>query len=51
MVAGPWFAVRQDDAGWFDFGTVWWSDGGRQDGEATVQLSVDLEEREVPGDG
>lgn len=44
MVAGPWFAVRNEaELDWFDFGTVWWSDGGTRDGHATVQLKLEME--------
>lgn len=44
MVAGPWFAVRtESERDWFDFGTVWWSDGGGSDGHATVQLKLEME--------
>ena len=44
MVAGPWFTVRDSEAGtWQDFGDVWWSDG-RSDGKATLQLRLKLEE-------
>lgn len=51
MVAGPWFAVREEHEGWFEFGTMWWSDGGRHDGPARVMLRLDLEPFEVPHDG
>lgn len=45
MVAGPWFTVRDSDSGeWQDFGDVWWSDGGRGDGEAVLQMRMKLRE-------
>lgn len=43
MVAGPWFTVRDSEAGaWQDFGQVWFSDGGAHDGSATLQLRLRL---------
>jgi hypothetical protein len=42
MVAGPWFTVVENGSGFTDFGQVWLSDGGTEDGVATLQLSLRL---------
>ena len=48
MVAGPWFTVRQSGSDWEDFGQVWLSDGGNEDGVAMLQLKLTLQAARAP---
>ena len=43
MAAGPWFTVVRSDGGFTDVGEVWLSDGGGEDGPATLQMSVRID--------